>query len=127
MSKKHRDADLILKLYDMRRERTMREARDWFFRFNPQSPQDFIDVLLSDKSGYYRMVISYWDMACSFVNHGADRCGHVRKTRMENISSFTPNWNRSSGVERSGWATPTCSRTSRKSSKTRQTTSNDSH
>ena len=71
MSKKHRDADLILKLYDMRREGTMREARDWFFRFNPQSPQDFIDVLLSDKSGYYRMVISYWDMACSFVNHGA--------------------------------------------------------
>lgn len=71
MSKKHRDADLILKLYDMRREGTMRQARDWFFRFNPQSPQDFIDVLLSDKSGYYRMVISYWDMACSFVNHGA--------------------------------------------------------
>jgi len=71
MSKKHRDADLILKLYDMRREQTMREARDWFFRFNPQSPQDFMDVLLSDKSGYYRMVVSYWDMACSFVNHGA--------------------------------------------------------
>ena len=71
MSKKHRDADLILKLYEMRREKTMREARDWFFRFNPQSPQDFMDVLLSDKSGYYRMVVSYWDMACSFVNHGA--------------------------------------------------------
>ena len=71
MSKKHRDADLILKLYDMRREKTMREARDWFFRFNPQSPQDFMDVLLSDKSGYYRMVVSYWEMACSFVNHGA--------------------------------------------------------
>ena len=71
MSKKHRDADLILKLYETRREKTMREARDWFFRFNPQSPQDFMDVLLSDKSGYYRMVVSYWDMACSFVNHGA--------------------------------------------------------
>ena len=69
--KKQRDADLILKLYDLRREKTMREARDWFFMFNPQGPQDFIDVLTSDKSGYYRMVISYWDMACSFVNHGA--------------------------------------------------------
>jgi len=71
MSKKHRDADLILKLYELRREKTMREARAWFFTFNPQGKEDFIDVLTSDKSGLYRMVISYWDMACSFVNHGA--------------------------------------------------------
>lgn len=68
---KYKDADLILKLYDLRREKTMREARDWFFMFNPQSPQDFMDVLMSDKSGYYRMVVSYWEMACSLVNHGA--------------------------------------------------------
>ncbi len=68
---KYKDADLILKLYDLRREKTMREARDWFFKFNPQGPQDFMDVLLSDKSGYYRMVVSYWEMACSLVNHGA--------------------------------------------------------
>ena len=68
---KYKDADLILKLYDLRREKTMRDARNWFFTFNPQGPQDFIDVLTSDKSGLYRMVISYWDMACSFVNNGA--------------------------------------------------------
>jgi len=68
---KHHDAELILKLYDLRREKTMREARNWFFMFNPQSPKDFGDVLTSDKSGLYRMVVSYWDMACSFVNNGA--------------------------------------------------------
>ncbi len=68
---KQEDANLILKLYDLRREAVMREARAWFFSFNPQSAQDFIDVLLGDKSGYYRMVVSYWDMAASFVNHGA--------------------------------------------------------
>jgi len=68
---KHHDAELILKLYDLRREKTMREARNWFFMFNPQSPKDFADVLTSDKSGLYRMVVSYWDMACSFVNNGA--------------------------------------------------------
>jgi hypothetical protein len=68
---KYKDADLILKLYDLRREKTMRDARNWFFTFNPQGPQDFIDVLTSDKSGLYRMVISYWDMACSLVNNGA--------------------------------------------------------
>ena len=68
---KYKDADLILKLYDLRREKTMREARNWFFTFNPQNPQDFMDVLTSEKSGWYRMVISYWDMACSLVNNGA--------------------------------------------------------
>src|SRR5574338_34308 len=68
---KYKDADLILKLYDLRREKVMREARDWFFTFNPQGPQDFMDVLMGDKSAYYRMVVSYWDMACSLVTHGA--------------------------------------------------------
>jgi hypothetical protein len=68
---KYKDADLILKLYDLRREKTMRDARTWFFTFNPQSPKDFIEVLTGDKSGLYRMVISYWDMACSLVNNGA--------------------------------------------------------
>ncbi|HJP90667.1 MAG TPA: hypothetical protein VJ875_01850 [Pyrinomonadaceae bacterium] len=68
---KYEDANLILKLYDLRREKTMRDARNWFFTFNPQSTKDFIDVLTSDKSGYYRMVVSYWDMAASLVNNGA--------------------------------------------------------
>ena len=68
---KYKDADLILKLYDLRREKTMRDARNWFFTFDPKTPADFMDVLTSDKSGYFRMVVSYWEMACSLVNHGA--------------------------------------------------------
>ncbi len=68
---KQEEATLVLKLYDLRRELVMREARNWFFSFNPQSPQDFLEVLTSDKSAYYRMVISYWDMAASLVNNGA--------------------------------------------------------
>ena len=68
---KHDDADLILKLYDLRREATMREARNWLFSFNPTSIQDVIDVLLSEHSGHYRMVVSYWDMAAAMVNNGA--------------------------------------------------------
>ena len=68
---KQQDADLILKLYDLRREATMREARNWMFTFNPTTAQDVIDVLLSEHSGHYRMVISYWDMAAALVNNGA--------------------------------------------------------
>jgi hypothetical protein len=68
---KHHDADLILKLYDLRREAVMREARNWFWTFNPTSVNDIIDVLLGEHSGHYRMVISYWEMAAAMVNDGA--------------------------------------------------------
>ncbi|MFN2492827.1 MAG: hypothetical protein ABR501_08095 [Pyrinomonadaceae bacterium] len=68
---KQQDADLILKLYDLRREATMREARNWFFTFNPTTIQDVVEALMSEQSGYYRMVVSYWDMAAALVNNGA--------------------------------------------------------
>jgi len=65
------DADLIIKLYDLRREATMREARNWMFTFNPTSVQDVIEVLMGEHSGHYRMVISYWEMAAAMVNNGS--------------------------------------------------------
>ncbi|MGI9167964.1 MAG: DUF4760 domain-containing protein [Pyrinomonadaceae bacterium] len=68
---KHDDANLILKLYDLRREAVMRDARNWFFSFNPTGAQDFLDVMISEQSAYFRMVVSYWEMAASLVNHGA--------------------------------------------------------
>jgi hypothetical protein len=68
---KHDDADLILKLYDLRREATMREARNWFFTFNPTTVAEYMDAMMGPNSGYLRMVISYWDMAASLVNNGA--------------------------------------------------------
>ena len=68
---KQDDANLILKLYDLRREAVMRDARNWFFTFNPTTAQDVVEVMMGEHSGHLRMVISYWDMAASFVNHGA--------------------------------------------------------
>jgi hypothetical protein len=68
---KHDDADLILKLYDLRREPVMREARNWFFTFNPTSVAEYMEAMMGPQSGYLRMVISYWDMAASLVNNGA--------------------------------------------------------
>ena len=37
MTDKAKSAELILKLYDLRREAVMREARNWFFTFTPES------------------------------------------------------------------------------------------
>lgn len=68
---KQADADLILKLYDLRREPVMREARNWFFSFNPTTVAEYMDAMMGEHSGHLRMVISYWDMAASLVNNGA--------------------------------------------------------
>lgn len=68
---KQEDANLILKLYDLRREPVMREARNWFFSFNPTSAAEYLDSMFGEHSGHVRMVISYWDMAASLVNNGA--------------------------------------------------------
>ena len=69
---KHDEADLILKLYELRREPTMRAARDWYFReFHPQSGDDIRSAIFGEHSAHFRMVTSYWDMAAALVNHGA--------------------------------------------------------
>jgi hypothetical protein len=68
---KHDDAALILKLYDLRREPVMREARNWFFTFNPTNATEYMDAIMGPHSGYLRMVISYWEMAAALVNNGA--------------------------------------------------------
>jgi hypothetical protein len=70
---KQRDVDLILKLYDLRREKDMRTARTWFFsQFNPEGANDIARLLASGQqiSASYRMLTSYWDMAASFVLNG---------------------------------------------------------
>jgi hypothetical protein len=66
------EAGLILKLYELRREETMRKARDWYFReFNPQTMAEFSTAIFGEHSGHVRMVVTYWDMAAALVNRGA--------------------------------------------------------
>jgi hypothetical protein len=67
------DAQLILKLYELRREEKMRVARKWFFAF-PWQPtyEDFMRIAPtgSEENAYFRMVVTYWDMASAFVLNG---------------------------------------------------------
>ena len=63
----------ILKLYELRGEPLMREARAWFFsEFAPRSGKEIVRLMLSGQkqSAFYRMVASHWEVAASFVNHG---------------------------------------------------------
>jgi hypothetical protein len=87
---KHEEAELILKLYELRREETMRKARDWYFRdFNPESVADISDALFSEHSGHLRMVLSYWDMAAALVNHGAISIELFNDTNGEHLGVFS--------------------------------------
>jgi hypothetical protein len=89
MSDKYEDANLILKLYDLRREEVMRKARNWYIQeFNPESLQELSDVMMSDKSAYFRMVATYWDMAASLVNHGAIDEEMFADANMEHVVIF---------------------------------------
>lgn len=87
---KYEEANLILKLYELRREETMRKARDWYFReFDPQSTADIENAMFSEHSGHLRMVISYWDMAAALVNSGAISVGLFSDTNGEHLSVFS--------------------------------------
>ena len=82
-------ADLILKLYDLRREEKMREARNWIFSFNPTTVDEYWTTMMDPQvGGYLRMVTSYWDMAASLVNHGAIDADMFNDTVGEHIMVF---------------------------------------
>ncbi len=65
-------ADLLLRLYELRREPVMRQARAWFItEFNPTSFEEIGRAVSGEKSAWLSMVVSYWDMAASLVTFGA--------------------------------------------------------
>ena len=68
------DAELVLKLYDLRREPVMREARKFISTFFPQSADDIMNIMNAmgtPENAYIRQVIGYWEMAASLVLRGA--------------------------------------------------------
>ena len=68
------DAQLILQLYDLRREAEMRKARAWFAGWWPNSAEEILKVVQSggsQENAWFRQVSGYWDMAASFALRGA--------------------------------------------------------
>jgi hypothetical protein len=69
----YEDANLLLRLYELRREDKLRQARDWFTKnFHANTMEEFQKLCPpgSEANAYYRMVVGYWDMAASFVTNG---------------------------------------------------------
>jgi hypothetical protein len=69
------DAEIILKLYDLRRETEIRKARNWWLtQFWPESTDDIVKIataLGTQENNWLRQVGGYWEMAASLAVHGA--------------------------------------------------------
>jgi hypothetical protein len=79
-------AELILKLYELRRETVMREARSYVGgKFMPASADELVEIVSAgDKlTGFVLQVYGYWDMVAAFVEHGALDAGLVYDTCQE--------------------------------------------
>lgn len=69
----HEQVNLLLRLYELRREPKLRQARDWFLaKFTASTPEEMQQQCPpgSEQNAFMRMVISYWDMCANIVNRG---------------------------------------------------------
>ena len=67
------EVNLMLRLYELRREQKLRTARSWYLdHFHLDSPDEMMEKYKagSDEYNYIRMVLSYWEMVASIVNRG---------------------------------------------------------
>ncbi|GAA3769585.1 DUF4760 domain-containing protein [Terriglobus aquaticus] len=87
------DAELILKLYEMRREPVMRDARKFVVMdFNPKSEADLLAVqrgMGSQENAWWRQTVTYWEMASTLCLHGALDAELYFDANMEVIAVYT--------------------------------------
>jgi hypothetical protein len=83
-------AQLNLKLFELRREPILRDARHWFVReFNPESFDELIAFVRGKRNDSFRMVVSYWNMAASLVISGAIDADAFRAAHDEIFATFS--------------------------------------
>ena len=91
MADSTQSAGVLLKLYELRTEPALRQARAWFaFEFHPSTAQDVLAVWLGPghESAPYRMVTTYWDMAASLVVQNAIPAEMFNAANTEHIVLF---------------------------------------
>lgn len=83
-------AQLNLKLFDLRREPVLRQARLWFLmEFNPESIEEVLTEVRGERNAWFRMVTGYWDMAASMVTSGAIDGDAFRAAHGEIFGTFS--------------------------------------
>lgn len=90
------DAELILRLYELRTEATMREARNFMLSFQPKTFDELLALqrgIGTKENAYWRQVNSYWEMGAAFVLTGALDAELFLEANGENFfyyARFTP-------------------------------------
>lgn len=93
----HHDAELLLRLYDLRREEKLRRAREWFtHEFHAQTQEEFFKKYPpgSEENALFRMVVTYWEMVGSIVNSGLIKQDFF----FQNTGEFFGVWERIKGL-----------------------------
>jgi hypothetical protein len=88
----HHDAELIIKLYDLRREASLREARSALnSRYWPGSADEAIEVTRHDHPLYtaFRQVAGYWEMVFGMAHHGIVHPDYLVENSGEGLLLFT--------------------------------------
>jgi hypothetical protein len=88
MSDKHESMIGIMKLYELRREETMRDARRWYADFSPETFKDNVDTVTGENDPYFRMFTTHWDTAAAFVNHDTIDEQLFNEVNVEHILAF---------------------------------------
>ena len=86
----HHDAELILKLYDLRRESVMRQSRNAMNGFLPRSWDDIAAIIAPPhpNNAAWRQVSSYWEMVYSFARHGVVNPDFLIENNAEGLFLF---------------------------------------
>lgn len=93
----HHDAELLLRLYDLRREEKLRRARDWFRNeFHAESQEEVMTKYPpgSQEDAFFRMVVTYWEMVGSIVNSGLIK----QDSFFQNTGEFFAVWEKIKGL-----------------------------
>ena len=87
----HHDAELVLRLYELRREATMRESRRYLLaEFWPASVEELLALLKAEHpyNPAYRQVSSYWEMAYGMARHGIVNPDYLAEAAGEGLYLF---------------------------------------
>lgn len=87
----YRDAELVLKIYDLRREAVMRASRDAMnAKFLPKTYEEFIAVTKPDHpmNAAFRQVSTFWEMVYGMVHHGIVHPEYFMENNAEGMLVF---------------------------------------
>ncbi len=87
----HHDADLVLRIYDLRRESVMRESRDTILRdFWPRDEQEALAILQPEHplNRAWRQTTTYWEMVYGMARHGVVHTDFLLESNGEGLFLF---------------------------------------